>query len=192
MDEVDESSWNMSLEFGNANYRVGAFAAYMSMDSLYRNLYSECSYARQWNRFVFGVSYGLDMEWVPGGDFWARHRFKGALDYQWRDVHLAGMLSGYTDEGVSPVVGIHWISEESIAAFAECDFDYLYVGAKFRWKFIEISSSYRFPDFAVALQLSVKGTRFSGSYARGFKHNSIAWNGLHVTRWLKDERRKIN
>lgn len=192
MDEVDESSWNMSLEFGSTNYRVGAFVAYMSMDSLYRNLYSEISHARLWNRFVLGVSYGLDMEWVPGEDFWARHRIKSALNYQWRDVHLAGMLSGFMDEGVSPMVGVHWISDESISAFIECDFDYLYVGVDFRWKFIEISSSYRFPDFAVALQLSFEMSRNGISFARGFKHNSIAWKGLHVTRWLKDERRKIN
>lgn len=192
MDEVEETSWNMSLEFGNHDHRVGAFVAYLSMDSLYRNLYSELSYARSWNRFAIGASYGVDMEWIPGGDFWARHRFKGALDYRWREIHLAGMLSGYTDEGVSPMVGVHWISDESIAAFAECDFDYLYIGTVFRWKFAEISSSYRFPDFAVALQLSFEISRYGISFARGFKHNSIAWNGLHVTRWLKDERRKIN
>ena len=41
MDEVEESSWNLSLEFGSDAYRVGAFVAYQSMDSLYRNLYSE-------------------------------------------------------------------------------------------------------------------------------------------------------
>ena len=192
MDEVDESSWNLSLEFGSDTYRVSAFVAYLSMDSLYRNLYSEFSYARPWNSFVFGASYGLDMEWIPGGDFWARHRFKLALDYKWREIHWAGMLSGFMDEGVSPIVGIHWISDEAISAFAECDFDYLYVGVNYRWKFAEICTSYRFPDFAVAVQLSFNGTRFGGSYARGFMHNSIAWNGIHVTRWIRDERRKIN
>lgn len=192
MNEVDESSWNLSLEFGNDAYRVGAFVAYLSMDSLYRNLYSDFSYARPWNRFVFGACYGLDMEWVPGGDFWARHRFKWALDYQWRDIHLAGMLSGFMDEGVSPMLGVHWISDEAIAAFAECDLNYLYVGASFRWKFVEISTSYRFPDFAVAIQCFFSSARYGVSYAHGFKHNSIAWNGVHVTRWIRDERRKIN
>ena len=49
MDEVDESSWNLSLEFGSDTYRVSAFVAYLSMDSLYRNLYSEFSYARPCN-----------------------------------------------------------------------------------------------------------------------------------------------
>ena len=192
MDEVDESSWNLSLEFGSDVYRVGAFVAYHSMDSLYRNLYSEFSYARSWNRFVFGVSYGLDMEWVPGGEFWSRHRFKLGLNYKWREIHLAALLSGFTDEGVTPMVGVHWMTDETISAFAECDFDYLYVGAKFRWKFAEISTSYRFPDFAVAVQLSFNVGRYGASYARGFKHNSLGWNGVHVTRWLKDERWKIN
>ena len=192
MDEVDESSWNLSLEFGSDVYRVGAFVAYQSMDSLYRNLYSEFSYARPWNRFVFGVSYGLDMEWVPGEEFWSRHRFKLGLDYKWRKIHLAAMLSGFTDEGVAPVLGVHWMTDETISAFAECDFDYLYVGANFRWKFVEISTSYRFPDFAVAVQLSFNAGRYGASYARGFMHNSLGWNGVHVTRWLKDERRKFN
>ena len=192
MDEVEESSWNLSLEFGSDTYRVGAFIAFLSMDSLYRNLYSEFSYARSWNRFVFGVSYGLDMEWVPGGEFWSRHRFKLGLNYKWREIHLAALLSGFTDEGVAPVLGVHWMADETISAFAECDFDYLYVGANFRWKFAEISTSYRFPDFAVAVQLSLNGGRYGASYARGFKHNSLGWNGVHVTRWLKDEKRKIN
>lgn len=192
MDEVDESSWNLSLEFGRDAYRVGAFVAYQSMDSLYRNLYSEFSFAHPWNRFTFGVSYGLGMEWVPGEEFWARHRFKLGLDYKWREIHLATMLSGFMDEGVTPMVGVHWITDETVSAFAECDFDYLYVGANFRWKFAEISTSYRFPDFAVALQLSFHGGRYGASYARGFKHNSLGWNGVHVSRWLKDERLKIN
>ena len=192
VDDVDESSWNLSLEFGSDAYRVGAFVAYLSMDSLYKNLYSEFSFAHTWNRLVFGASYGLDMEWIPGGVFWTRHRYKGAFDFNWRKIHLAGMLSGFMYESVSPMVGVHWISDEAIAAYAESDFDYLYVGASFRWKLAEISTSYRFPDFAVAVQLSFNGARFGGSYARGFKHNSIAWNGVLVTRWLRDERRKIN
>ena len=192
MDEVEESSWNLSLEFGSDTYRVGAFIAFLSMDSLYRNLYSEFSYARPWNRFVFGASYGLDMEWVPGGEFWSRHRFKLGLNYKWREIHLAALLSGFADEGVAPVLGVHWMADETISAFAECDFDYLYVGANFRWKFAEISTSYRFPDFAVAVQLSFNAGRYGASYARGFKHNSLGWNGVHVTRWLKDERRKFN
>ena len=192
MDEVDESSWNLSLEFGSDVYRVGVFVAYQSMDSLYRNLYSEFSFAHPWNRFTFGVSYGLGMEWVPGEEFWARHRFKLGLDYKWREIHLATMLSGFMDESVTPMVGVHWITDETVSAFAECDFDYLYVGANFRWKFAEISTSYRFPDFAVALQLSFHGGRYGTSYARGFKHNSLGWNGVHVSRWLKDERLKIN
>jgi hypothetical protein len=90
------------------------------------------------------------------------------------------MLSGFTDEGFSPAVGVHWISDEAVSAFAECDFDFLYVGAYFRWKFVELSTSYRFPDFAVALQISFSGAHYGASYARGFKHNSIGWNGFHL------------
>ena len=62
----------------------------------------------------------------------------------------------------------------------ECDFDDIYVGANFRWKLAEISTSYRFPDFAVALQFSVSGAHYGASYARGFKYNSIGWNGFHL------------
>lgn len=192
MDDIEESSWNLSLEFGSDAYRVGVFVAYLSMDSVYRNLYSEFSFARPWSRFVFGASYGLDMGWIPGGVIWTRHRYKVAFDFKWREIHLAGMLRGFMDESVSPIVGVHWISDEAIAAFADCDFDYLYIGASFRWKFMEISTSYRFPDFAVALQMSFSGGPFEASYARGFKHNSIAWNGVHVMRRLKDEWSKIN
>jgi len=196
-DDVDESSWNLSLEYGSEAYRVGAFIGYLSVDSLYRNLYSEVSLAKTWMNIVLGTSYGLDMEWTPGenafgGGFWTRHRLKFALDFKWREIHLAGLLSGFTDEGVTPVVGLHWVTEESVLAFAECDFDYLYVGASFRSKFVELCSSYRFPSFAVALQISFSGAHYGAAYARGFKHNSIGWNGVHVTRWLKDGRRKIN
>lgn len=180
MDDVDESSWNLSLEFGNDAYRVGAFIAYESMDSLYRNLYSETSFAKTWPHFALGVSYGLDMEWIPGDAFWTQHRFKWAGAFKWREVHFAGMLSGFMDEGVTPAVGIHWLSDEAVSAFAECDFDYLYVGANFRWKMIELSSSYRFPDFAVALQISFSGAHYGVAYARGFKHNSIGWNGVRL------------
>ena len=188
MDEVEVYSWSLSLEFGNDAYRVGAFAAYQSMDSLYRNLYSELLFAKSWAKLAVGMSYGLDMDWVPGDAFWTRHRFKWAVDYRWNQIAVAGMLSGFMDEGVShlsPIVGVHWNSDESVSAFSECDFDYLYVGASFRWKFLEVATSYRFPDFAVAVLLSFNGNRYGVSYARGFKHNSLGWNGVHVSRWLK-------
>lgn len=188
MDEVDVYSWSLSLEFGNDAYRACAFVAYQSMDSLYRNLYSEISFAKNWAKLVVGMSYGLGMEWVPGDAFWTRHRFKWAASYRWKQIVAAGMLSGFMDEGVShlsPIVGVHWDSDESVSAFSECDFDYLYVGASFRWKFLEVATSYRFPDFAVAVQLSFNGGRYGVSYARGFKHNSLGWNGVHVSRWLK-------
>ena len=70
LDGVEESSWNLSLEFGCDAYRMGAFVAYESMDSLYRKLYSEAAYARTWPHLALGMSYGLDMEWIPGGDFY--------------------------------------------------------------------------------------------------------------------------
>lgn len=192
LDGVDESSWNLSLEFGNDAYRMGAFVAYESMDSLYRKLYSEAAYARTWPHLALGMGYGLDMEWIPGGDFWTRHRFKWAALFNWRKIYVAGMVSGFMDEGVTSILGVHWISDEAIVAFAEYDFRYLYVGANFRWKFVEIGTSYRFPNFAVAVQLSFSGSHYGVSYARGFKHNSIGWNGVHVSRWLNNERRKIN
>ncbi len=188
MDEVDIYSWSLSLEFGNDAYRAGTFVAYQSMDSLYRNLYSEVSFAKTWAKLAVGMSYGLDMEWVPGDAFWTRHRFKWAASYRWKQIVAAGMLSRFMDEGVShltPIVGVHWDSDESVSAFSECDFDYLYVGASFRWKFLEVTTSYRFPDFAVAVLLSFNGNRYGVSYARGFKHNSLGWNGVHVSRWLK-------
>ena len=192
MDVVDEFSWNLSLEFGNDVYRVGAFASYASMDSLYRNTYWEFAFARTWTHLAVGVGYGLDMEWIPGESLWVRHRLKAGVDYGWRQVHFAGMLSGFTDEGVSPMVGVHWISDESVRAFAECDFDYLYVGAEFHWKYFDVCTSYRFPDFAVAVQLSFRRGHWGAAYARGFQHNSLGWNGVHVSRWLKNESRKIN
>ena len=182
MDEVDEISWNLSLDFGNDIYRVGAFVSYQSMDSLHRALYSEGSFARTWNRLTLGIAYGLDMEWIPGDVFWTRHRFKWAANYSWRQIHVAGMLNGFMDEGVTPAVGVHWISDEPISAFAECDFDYLYVGAVFRWNLLEISTSYRFPDFAFAMQFSFRWSFCGVSYARGFKHNSLGWSGIHVSR----------
>ena len=188
MDEVDVYSWNLSLEFGNEAYRVGAFVAYESMDSLYRNSYSEISFAETWARFAVGMGYGLNMEWIPGDALWTRHRLKIGADYLWRQVAVSGMLSGFVDEDVShvsPVIGVHWNSDESVTAFVECDFDYLYVGASFRWKFLEVGTSYRFPDFAVAMQLSLRWSRYGVSYARGFKHNSLGWNGVHVSRWMK-------
>lgn len=185
MDDVNEFSWNLSLDFGNTLYRVGAFISYRSMDSLYRNLYSESSFSWTWNQLNAGIGYGLGMEWEPGGEFWARHRFKCGVNYRWRQVLVAGMLSGFMDDGVTPAVGVHWMSDESISSFVECDFDYLYVGAGFRWKFLELWTSYRFPDFAVALQLSFRRNRYGGAYVRGFPHNSLGWNGIHVSRWIK-------
>ena len=192
MDEVDAFSWSLSLDFGNESYRVGAFASYASMDSLYRSTYWEFAFAKTWAHFAVGAGYGLDVEWIPGESLWARHRLKVGADYGWRQVHLAGMLSGFTDEGVSPMVGVHWISEEALRAFAESDLDYLYVGAEFRWKFMDICTSYRFPDFAVAVEFSVRWGRVGASYARGFRHNSLGWNGVHVSRWMKSEGGKFN
>ena len=196
MDDVDDFSWSLSLDFGDESYRVGAFSAYESMDSLYRCSYWEFDFARIWTQFAVGAAYALDMEWNPGDAFWTRHRFKLGADYALRvgegKVHLAGMMSFFTDEGANGVVGAHWISDESVSAFAEYDFDYLYVGAVFRWKFLEICSSYRFPDFAVAVELSVSWGRVGASYARGFKHNSLGWNGVHISRRMKNEMMKNN
>ena len=192
MDDVEELSWNLSLEFGNDFYRVGAFVCYHSMDSLYRNSYSEISFAKTWARLSLGASYGLDMEWIPDDAFWARHRIKFGAGYVFRQVYLSGMLVGWAGETPTPALGIHWISDESIAAFAETDFQNLYVGADFRWNFFEISTSYRFPDFAVAVQLSFSFEKVGFSFLRGFQHNSLGWNGVHIYRMPKRKRQEFN
>ena len=192
MDEVDEISWNLSLDFGNEDYRVGAFVSYASMDSLYRSSYWECSFAKTWIHLAVGLGSALDIQWMPGEALWTRYRFKLGIDYAFRQVYFAGMLSGWADEGPKPIVGIHWFSDESVSAFAEFDFDNLYVGTGFRWQFIDISTSYRFPDFAVALAFSFRWSSYGVSYARGFLHNSLGWNGVHVSRLLKVKEKKIN
>ena len=192
MDDVDELSWNLSLEFGNEFYRVGAFVCYHLMDSLYRNSYSEISLAKTWTRMALGASYGIDMSWIPRNAFWVRHRLKFGAGYVFRQVYFSGMLFGFTDERIKPAVGVHWMSDESISAFAESDFENLYVGAGFRWNFFEICTSYRFPDFAVAVQLSFKWEKWGFSYARGFQHNSLGWNGAHIYRTQKNARRNFN
>ncbi len=151
-------------EFAYAGYGVvdagplclAVFSAFHGLDSLYRQSYSELQASLPVRMFVLGAAYGLSMEWLPGAEKWARHRYKAGATLLWRDFSLGGMANGFTDELVDVRGGVHWVPQGAFSFFLEADRHSVWLGNGIRFRYGEAHFRYGFPDFSVSLLFSAR------------------------------------
>lgn len=153
--DVDEFAYAGFGEVGAGPLRLAVFSAFHGLDSLYRQSYSELQASIPVRMFVLGAAYGLSMEWLPGAEKWARHRYKGGAMFLWRDFAVGGVVYGFTDESVDGRGGVHWEPQGNFSLFLEADRNSVWLGNGIRFKYGEARFRYGFPDFAVSLLFSV-------------------------------------
>ncbi len=185
LSDVDEWALLAAGEMQLYSSRLSFFYMFHALDSIYRDSYSELQFSWHRNWLVLGGAYGVEIDWMPGKSVWARHRYKFAVDLCWRSFHFEGMLDGFTDSRLDGNVGIFWEGGENARLFAESGFEKLALGFDFLWKNFSLKTSYRFPDFAVAVSVNVALGAYGIFYAHGFAANSLGWNGLGVCRRVK-------
>lgn len=164
--EVDQYVLGAFGDIGLGRYRIVFFSAFQGLDSLYRQSYSEIDASWTCDFLALGAGYGFSLEWIPGVGKWTRHRYKGGVLVLWRDFALGASAMGYTGDFPDIRGGVHWLPRGSFSAFAESDGEYVWFGNGVRFRYGEVHVSYRFPDFAVTVEVSflVRGW-FGGAYA---------------------------
>ena len=152
--DVDELVYSGYGEVGAGPFRLAVFSAFHGLDSLYRQSYSELQASLPVRMFVLGAAYGLSMEWLPGAEKWARHRYKAGAMFLWRDFSIGAMAYGFTD-GMDGYVngrgGLHWEPQGNFSFFLEADRNSVWIGNGIRFRYGEARFRYGFPDFAVSV-----------------------------------------
>lgn len=162
MGDVDEFAYAGYGEAGAGPLRLAFFSTFHGLDSLYRQSYSELQTSLPVETpvglFILGAAYGLSMEWLPGDEKWARHRYKGGALFLWRDFAVGGTVYGFTD-GMDGYVdgrgGVHWEPQGSFSFFLEADRSLVWLGNGIRFRYAGLDFRYGFPDFSVSLLLCV-------------------------------------
>lgn len=152
--DVDEFAYAGYGEVGAGPFRLSVFSAFHGLDSLYRQSYSELQASLPVRMFVLGAAYGLSMEWLPGAEKWARHRYKAGAMFLWRDFSLDGMAYGFTDELVDVRGGVHWVPQGAFSFYLEADRSSVWLGNGIRFRYGEMHFRYGFPEFSVSLLFS--------------------------------------
>ncbi|MCF0215284.1 MAG: hypothetical protein HUK21_02290 [Fibrobacteraceae bacterium] len=190
VNEVSENMFGAHGEwFGtireNHLYRGGVYYHFLMMDSLYReqalvyNLAWNSLWA-EWLNVSVGASYGAWLNWIPEESFWVRHSYGVGSTLGLSSLFFAGQIFGFVDEGVEFRVGAHWYVKRRFHAFGEYDGSGFEIGNGVVWKFLEVHSRVRFPEFGVALMVALRWNSldFGGLY--GFNSSHWAWKGLHL------------
>lgn len=165
-------------EFGfGERYRIAFFSSYLMMDSLYRRVYSELDFSVAWlSKENFGViggmGYGVSADWLPGEESWSTNRYKlaGTLVKSPLSLAVLGNLvnhRSYCKWDYSLALRFEGMR---LGAFVEYDGVSVDVGNFVKFSHLSVISSYRFPEFAVAVSLvfTVGGWSFSGSYGNAY------------------------
>ena len=177
-----------SVRVGQTAGRIAFLSSYTEMDSIYRRVYTEVdvSLSRAW--LVLGGGYAFSAEWIPGSEHWGRHRFKSGGTLLWKCLSLSAMLSGWTDIPWSEMeyaVGAAFNANDRFSGFIEWNGESVDVGSSVRFEYVEIRSSYRFPDFGLALSLSfcLGGASAEGVY--GSRSSNWNWFGFSLSKKLR-------
>ncbi len=171
-----------------AGGRVAFSSSYLEMDSIYRRVYTEIELSLLRECFLLGVGYAFSAEWSPGLEHWGRHRYKSGGALLWKGLSFSAMCSGWTDVPWSYMeyaLGLRLDANDHFGGFAEWDGRSLDVGTAVFFDFLEIRSSYRFPDFGVALSLSVCFGGVSSEGVYGTKSANWDWFGFSVSRKIR-------
>lgn len=173
--------------------RVAFGASYLALDSLYRQVYTELSFSVSYRPLVLGVAYGFSAEWVPAPSadpdalHWDRHRYKSGAAFVLGGLSLSAMLSGWTSAPLAETDYAFGARLEvgRFAGFVEWDGLSFDVGSAVRFRFLEIRSSYRFPDFGVAVSLSfwLENWSLEGVFGTGTPIRD--WFGVSLSKQIR-------
>lgn len=168
--------------------RVAFSSSFLELDSIYRRVYTELDFSVSGTWFAVGAGYGFSAEWAPGLDHWGRHRYKSGVALLWKVLSLSAMLSGWTDAPWSErdyYLGAGVDVNGRFAGFVEWDGTSFDVGCSVRFEFLEVRSSYRFPEFGMALSLSfgLGGLFAEGAY--GVKSSNWDWFGFSFSKQIR-------
>jgi len=179
----ETSQWGASVagEFGNSRYRVATMGAYCLMDSIYRMVYGEWDFSLNREFWVVGAGYGLPIEWVPGDGAWTRHRYKVGTTLLYRRMSFSAMGWNYFSDPVQSLrylVGFYIKSENGFDAFVQWDGRLAAIGTTLFFKHLSLSSTYRFPGFALAMSLDFYWNSWSLEGSVGKLNHSLGWFGF--------------
>ncbi|MCQ2097064.1 MAG: hypothetical protein MJY87_03860 [Fibrobacter sp.] len=185
--DVEEYSCSGGGEFRWKESRFAFFSSLHGLDSLYMQSYSEMDISYDLKFLLVGLGYGFSMEWIPGEDQWYRHRLKMGGTYigdrTYWGVAVSGWLPG-KNTGNWIVGGGVWVRDWG-RAFLEWNDGSLLVGSSVKWKWLEVRTSYAFPDFGVSLALSVSLGGFSVDSHYGPASGKTGWIGLGLQKRIE-------
>lgn len=184
--EADLQLTGAGGEFGVGLSRVAFSSFYTQMDSLYRQVYSEVDFSVKYSWLIGGAGYGVSVDWVPGGEdtpgeSWTMNRYKAGLALLKEPFSLSGMATVVNHASyyhVDYTAGLQFDGER-FGAFVEYDGNSLDVGNYLKFAHLSVITSYRFPEFAVAVSMTftVGSWSLSGAYGKAYP----IWDWFSIT-----------
>ena len=186
--QVVSAAGEMGWGSDKSGVRTAFFSSYMSMDSIYRQVYSELDASVFGSWYILGLGYGLSVNWIPTEEKWTENRYKMGAAFLWRPLALSGMLLWNKAPDILEIgYGISFRIElaERFYTFLEYDGESIDVGTALRFKYTTVRSAYRFPEFGVAcsIEFAFGGVHASGTY--GFVGQIWDWFGVCVSKSIQ-------
>ena len=168
--------------------RMAFFSSYTELDSVYRQVYSEEDASAFGSWYVVGLGYGLSVEWVPGENQWTGNRYKLGGALLWSPFAVSGMFV-WTDYAhkltMDYAASVSLNLAGRLYSFVEYDGTSLDIGSAFRFKYMTIRSSYRFPEFGVACSVDFFFFFVFVSGMYGFVGQIWDWFGISASKSVK-------
>lgn len=183
-----EFGWDALCGANCPGLRMAFFSSYMELDSVYRQVYSEWDASVFDSWYIVGVGYGLSVEWIPGESQWTGNRYKLGTALLWNPVAVSGMLSWMEYSGdltMDYAVSVRLDLGMRFCSFVEYDGDSFDIGSAFRFKYMTVRSSYRFPEFGVAcsMEFVLGGVAAAATY--GFVGQIWDWFGASFSKIIR-------
>lgn len=181
--ETDQLASSVSGEWGDSRYRGAFIGSYESMDSLYRKIYTEWGMSVNGDWLAVGGAYGFSMEWTPGDELWTSHRYKAGASIVYGRLILWTYLWNFFHE---PLKNMQYLSGvtikpgDSLDAFFQWDGRSAYMGSSLNFRFVSLSTFYRFPGFCVGLGMNFHFDLWNVGGSIGKSDHSLDWFGLSV------------
>jgi len=182
---VDVRKAGLAGEFGLGDNRIAFSSDYMEMDSLYRQVYTELDFSFRFSWLVLGAGYGLTVEWIPAEENWNRHRYKSGVTFLWNGFSVGGLVAGWCDQPIAKFdysLGSRFEIMDRFSVFMEWNGTSFDVGNAVRFRLMQISAAYRFPDFGVAISVDLLLGDWSIGSSYGFVGLIWDWFGFSVSR----------
>ncbi len=166
--------------------KVGVHFAekYLSMDTLYRENFSNVDASLQTKYFAVGVGYGLSVDWIPGEESWLRHKISSGASIFWNTFQLGIWGCGYTDEFWTLLNSLEWRPSSHFVAIFITDYTSFDLGSSLCFEYGCLSSIYRFPSFSFSVVLTLLPGKWELGGAHGFGGENQSWHSFSVEKKL--------